>query len=78
MLVNAYEAITLCELWNYMKKDTYSYMFSNDVEIQLITDKMNEIGCPEHSGYSFGWTMRNMQYIAQNGLDKYRESRLNK
>jgi hypothetical protein len=71
MLVNAWNAITQLELWNYMKQEQDSYMWSKDNEISSIYSKMEELGYTGHSGGSFGWTMRQMQYIAQNGEDKY-------
>ena len=71
MLQNAWEAITQLELWNYMKLDTESYMFSCDEEIKLISKKMIDLGYDGHSGCSFGWTLRQMQYIAQHGEEDY-------
>jgi hypothetical protein len=71
MLVNAWNSITQLELWEYMRQDRYSYMWSNDKEIDRITKKMEELGYNGHSGCSFGWTMRQMQYIAKNGEETY-------
>lgn len=71
MLQNAWTAITQLELWNYMKLDTESYMFSCDPEIKLISKKMVDLGYDGHSGCSFGWTLRQMQYIARNGEEDY-------
>jgi hypothetical protein len=71
MLVNAWNAINQLELWNYMRRETYSYMFRDDEEILKITLKMEELGYNGHSGFSFGWTMRQMQYIAKYGEEKY-------
>jgi hypothetical protein len=34
---------------------------------------MEELGYDGHSGASFGWTMRTMQYIANHGEKKYKE-----
>jgi hypothetical protein len=73
MLVNAWNAINQLDLWDYMRCETYSYMFSGDAEIWVITKKMEELGYDGHSGASFGWTMRQMQYIAQNSEEKYRD-----
>lgn len=73
MLVNAWNAITEVDMWNYMRNDCYSYMLSNDKQISIISDKMEELGYNGHSGCSFGWTMRQMQYIAQHGEEKYAE-----
>jgi hypothetical protein len=76
MLQNAWTAITQLDLWDYMKRDTDSYMMSSDKEINIITEKMAELGYDGHSGASFGWTMRQMQYIAEHGEDNYMESYL--
>jgi len=73
MLRNAYSAISLTESWDFAKKDIDSFMFSNDPRIDIISNKMCELGYTGHSGSSFGWTMRQMQYIAQNGENIYRE-----
>jgi hypothetical protein len=73
MLENAYQAISLTEMWDYMKKDRESFMFSKDKEIGIISDKMIELGYDGHSGASFGMTMRNMQFIALNGLDEHKK-----
>ena len=73
MLVNAWNSITQLDLWNYMKQEQYSYMWSDYKKISYISSKMKELGYNEHSGSSFGWTMRQMQYIAQHGEDKYAE-----
>jgi hypothetical protein len=73
MLVNAYQAITQTETWNFVKQDCESFMFSKDPKIWVISDKMVELGYDGHSGSSFGCTMRNMQYIAQNGEKKFME-----
>jgi hypothetical protein len=77
MLVNGYQAINTLELWNYMKKDTDSYMWSSDRETRMIGEKMSELGAG-HSGFSFGWTMRTLQYIAKNGEKKFKEEYLRK
>ena len=75
MLVNGYQAITILELWNYMKKDTDSYMWSSDRETLMICEKMSELGAA-HSGFSFGWTMRTLQFIAKYGEKKFKEEYL--
>jgi hypothetical protein len=76
MLQNAWTAITQLELWDYMKRDTESYMLSCDKEIDIITKKMETLGYDGHSGSSFGWTLRQMQYIAQYGESNYMDSYL--
>ena len=51
-------------------------MMSSDKEINIITEKMAELGYDGHSGASFGWTMRQMQYIAQHGEDDFMDTYL--
>ena len=75
MLVNAWQAITLTENWSFMKQPIKSYSWSDDPRVAIISKKMVELGYDGHSGCSFGCTMRAMQYIAQNGEEKYKEMR---
>ena len=65
----------MTETWNFVKQPTESFMMSNDNRIWIITAKMEELGYNGHSGCSFGWTMRQMQYIARNGEENYKKSR---
>ena len=74
MLQNAWTAITQLDLWYYMRRETDSFMLSRDPEINIITDKMAELGYDGHSGSSFGWTMRQMQHIAQHGEDDFMDT----
>jgi hypothetical protein len=73
MLVNAYQSITQTETWSFVKEGCDSFMFSKDPRVYLITNKMAALGYDGHSGCSFGCVMRDMQYIAQNGEEKFRE-----
>ena len=75
MLKNAYSAITITEKWGFMKKNVESYMFSKNPESKVISDKMVELGYCDHTGFSFGWTMRQMEYIAKHGENEYRKFR---
>ena len=77
ILVNAYQAIQLTEMWNFMKKDITTYMWGKNPEITIILNKMSVLGYGGHSGSSFGWTMREMQFIAQNGLEAYKNMYMN-
>jgi hypothetical protein len=76
MYTTAHFAISQLELWNFMKKDIESYMFSEDPAVNKIYEKIQLLGYDGHSGASFGCIMRDMQYIAQNGYDKFREEYL--
>ena len=73
MFINAFQAITRTETWDFVAKDHKSFMFSTDNEIYRIMDAMESgIYPPGHSGASFGCVMRNMQYLAKHGIDKYK------
>ena len=76
MMTNAWQAITLTETWDFVKQDIDSFMFSSEPHISIISKKMEELGYNGHSGSSFGWVMRNMQYIAKHGETKFHEEYL--
>jgi len=74
MLENAYQAITVAEGWDFMKNfndDENGFMFSNSPMVGKIMSKMEELGYSGHSGCSFGWTMRNMEFLAKHGKDEF-------
>ena len=73
MYQTAFDAITQLELWQYMRNfDQESFTFSSDTEVIRISKKISELGYDGHSGASFGCTMRAMQYIAKEGMDKFK------
>lgn len=74
MLINCWQAVSLTEMWEFMKKDPghYGYMFSDYPEIGIITDKMAELpNSVSHSGFSMIWTLRQIQFIACHGEEEY-------
>jgi hypothetical protein len=74
MLENAWQAITLTNMWDFVAQDIDSFMFSLDPRLDIIGEKMAEIGYNGHSGISFGRTMRQMQYLARFGEEKFKET----
>lgn len=76
MLVNAWQAINQTELWDFVKEDIDSFMFSHDPRVTRIYNKMEELGYGGHSGASFGFTMRTMQFIAKHGEEEYKKKLL--
>lgn len=72
-LEDAFNAITEAGLWEwlaaYEPKQGEGFMFSGAPEIGILIKKMR-LG-DSHSGASLGLTMRNMQYIAKNGLESF-------
>jgi hypothetical protein len=73
MYTNAWSAITFSNNWDFVSQDIESFMWSNDPRIDTISKKMIEFGYNGHSGTSFGSTMRNMQYLVQNGEDEFKK-----
>lgn len=73
MLVNAWQSITQTNMWDFVKQDIESFMWSKDPRIDIISEKMEELGYSGHSGCSFGCTMRNMQHLAKNGENKFKQ-----
>lgn len=69
LLRNAHWAVTQCELWNWLRTfNEVSFMFSTAPNLERIMIKMTEQ--PEgqlHSGASFAYVMRSMEYVAKNG-----------
>ena len=67
-------------VWKYLSEysppDDRGFMFSagDDVIVSLVQNQM-EVG---HSGASMGWTMRNIEFIAKNGLQAHREMYLSR
>lgn len=68
MLEDADKAITECGLWDWLRdytpEDGKGFMFSEHPNLTRINNAMKYGG---HSGSSYGWTMRNMEYIAKHG-----------
>jgi hypothetical protein len=57
--------------WTYLcdnpPSDSTGYMFSDNPMFAVIHGNMQA----GHSGLSYAWTMRNLQYIASHGIDAY-------
>jgi hypothetical protein len=74
---NGYVAVSQLELWewfkNYTLREGEGFMFNDHPNVTKIGNKMHELpDSPGHSGFSFGFTMRHLHYVAQNGLDQYK------
>jgi hypothetical protein len=72
MLKNAHQAITSTEQWGFMRTfSDPSFMFSDSSAVSIITGKMSQLGYDGHSGSSFGWTIRQMEFLAKNGKQAF-------
>ena len=68
MLQDAYDAISKCELWDWMRDFTphanEGFQFTQHPNLTLISGELKYTG---HSGSSWAWTMRVMEMIAKKG-----------
>lgn len=72
MLQNAFESINATNLWDFVGQDIDSFTWSEKPQVKRIAKKMDELGYGDHSGFSFGWTMRAMQYLVKHGEEKFK------
>ena len=80
MLVNCWQAVNLTEMWDFMKKDPgkFGFQFCDAPEIDIIRNKMNELpNAVGHSGFSAGWTLRQIQFIGKYGEDEFKKIWIN-
>jgi len=73
MLINAWQAITQTKTWDFVREPIESFSFSNHPKLNIISNKMVQLGYDGHSGCSFGGTMRCMQYIAKYGEKDFKD-----
>lgn len=76
MLSTAYQAINILELWQLITENPgeYGFMFSDDQRVYQIYNKIEELGYTGHSGFSFAFSMRQIQFIAINGEKEFKKS----
>jgi hypothetical protein len=79
-MLNGVWAMNHTNMWKWLRDfeplASNGFMFSSDKELNIIGKIMESSEAPEqvsHSEASFCLTMRNLKYIANNGLDAYRE-----
>jgi hypothetical protein len=72
-LQDAYNAITKLELWKefseFSPDENKGFMFTSHPLLNKINSEMKFLG--EHSGSSYAWVMRTMEFIAKNGWNSY-------
>jgi len=75
-LKSAHKAISTCELWNWMRiyQPLSGFMMSSALELDRINkelwkDPINS----NHSGSSYAFIMREMEYISKNGYNNYKD-----
>ena len=75
-LKSAHKAISICELWDWLRDyNTDAFMFDKSPEVTRINAKMREDPINgNHSGSSYGFIMRDMEFIAKNGYENYKRT----
>ncbi len=70
MLKDAYVAITRTDMWSWFADyvPEQGFALSTHPNMDKIDKAMHYEG---HSGFSYAWTMRQMQIIAKNGWEVY-------
>ena len=73
MLEDGFQAVETTETWEELKADPGEGGFMYSPAAASINRRISGAMALKdtHSGLSYGWTLRNMQYIAQNGWDAY-------
>ena len=73
MINDAINAVTKADMWEILKDPKFpgedGFMFSRDTRLELINKNMEYES--QHSGFSYGWTMRQVEYIAKNGFEAF-------
>jgi len=75
---NAHWAITQTKMWDWLYSFTpdekKGFMFCSHPNLKIIEQKMYEQDIAHgHSGASFGFILREMEYIAKYGYDAFRQ-----
>ena len=78
-LKSAHKSISLCELWDWMRIYTpppnTGFMWRTTPELDRINKQMwKDPVNGYHSGSSYGFIMREMEFIAKNGYEKYKNT----
>jgi hypothetical protein len=78
VISNGYMAVTQLELWDWLKEFEQApdegFIWTEHPNIYRIGVKMESLpDAPCHSGASFAITMRNLVFIAKNGIEEYKK-----
>lgn len=76
-LIELKKTIDVLELWTWLQVENPpegdGFMFWDHENMDLISDKLGELYGNEHSGFTWGQSMRNIQFIAKNGFDNWKK-----
>ena len=72
------DTVTRLELWDWLRNEkppeNTGYTYWNHENIRKINNGLTN---DTHSGATFGYAMRCMQYISENGFDSWKEKVIN-
>tara|TARA_B110000908_G_scaffold99680_1_gene117686 strand:+ start:3117 stop:3575 length:459 start_codon:yes stop_codon:yes gene_type:complete len=76
-LIELKKTIDVLELWTWLQvefpPEDKGFMFWDHENMNKISDKLEELYGNQHSGYTWGQSMRTIQFIAKNGFDNYKQ-----
>lgn len=80
-ILNGCYALNTTEMWDWLKNfepnPLEGFMFSRAPELNKIFSVMDDRNAPwycGHSGGSMGWTMRQLHFLAKNGLEEFKNA----
>lgn len=78
---DGYKTIMRLNVWDILIRKSVNentgFMFNKDPVYDHIMNEINNDCRSGHSGFTMAFTMRNLDFIAKNGLDKWKENYLN-
>ena len=76
-LIELKKTIDVLELWTWLQvefpPEGDGFMFWDHENMDLISDKLEELYGNVHSGFTWAQSMRNIQFIAKNGFDNWKK-----
>jgi hypothetical protein len=76
MFSTAWQAISAAEGWYFMAQPIESFMWSSNPQLDNINTRIRNL-YDGHSGYTYGYTMREMQLIARYGEVEFKKNNKN-
>lgn len=74
-LISAANAVSSCNLWHWLNEfdSSTNFMFSTGTEIDMLRTALSKDPInANHSGLSFGFVLRQIEYIAKYGYNMYK------
>jgi len=76
-LIELKKTVDVLELWTWFQVESPpegdGYMFWDHENMNKISDKLDELYGNQHSGFTWGQSIRNIQTIALKGFDNYKQ-----